>query len=469
MNSTARTCLNVSVFVSGFLLLPRLVLLAQDSSSVVRTNQAQLSGPYPINLATALKLVNARNLDVQIAQQKLAEAKAVSESAELQFFPWLLPGIGYQRHDNLIQDVSGSIIEVHKQSYTPGATFKAQVDLGAAIYNSLAARQKVHASDHGVEVERQNSGLAAAVRYYDLLQAQAGVGVAQDARRISQEYERQLKSAVEAGLAYKGDQLRVQVQTGQTDLALRQTQERQRVAAARLAETLYLDPAVELVGDEKELVPMSLIDRNATLGALIETALVKRPELQRSHALIEAAHSAKQGAVVGPLIPSLGGQAYLGGLGGGIDNTPGRFGQSEDYAAYLSWRIGPGGLFDYGRKHQAKAQLETARLEDEKLRTEIAREVVESLTRFHSLADQLSTTKQTLAAAIEAQKLAEQRKEFAIGAVLEDIQTQQDFTRAQNDYVNAVGEYNKAGFSLSRAIGGLYEVDKNQTDSLSPR
>src|SRR5206468_5796456 len=52
-----------------------------------------------INLEAVLRLAKAQNLDVQIARARLAEAKAIHESARAQFFPWLSPGISYRRHD----------------------------------------------------------------------------------------------------------------------------------------------------------------------------------------------------------------------------------------------------------------------------------------------------------------------------------------------------------------------------------
>ena len=167
---------------------------------------------YPIDLPTALQLAGAQNLDIKIAREKLAEARANHESAVAQFFPWISPGITYRRHDNFIQDVAGNIIEVHKQSYAPGGTIGAQLDIGDAIYKSLAAKQLIKAADHALESQRQDSTLAAAQGYFDLALAQAAVDVAREAVRISADYEKQIQNAVEAGIAYKGDQLRAKVQ-----------------------------------------------------------------------------------------------------------------------------------------------------------------------------------------------------------------------------------------------------------------
>jgi len=134
-------------------------------------------------------------------------------------------------------------------------------------------------------------------------------------------------------------------------LLVRQAQEEQRVAAARLAQTLHLDPAVNLVPSDADLVPLSLPGADADLNALVSQALESRPELKQSSSLVAAAEKTQTAAVYGPIVPTLSGQVFGGGLGGGIIPDVDHFGHSADYFAGLSWRIGPGGLFDIGRIH----------------------------------------------------------------------------------------------------------------------
>jgi outer membrane protein TolC len=154
--------------------------------------------------------------------------------------------------------------------------------------------------------------LAAAEGYFELTLAQNAVGVADEAVRISGDYETQLGSAVEAGIAFKGDLLRARVQAERNRLGLRQTKEQQRIAAARLAQVLRLDATVALVAQDAELAPLTLIETNAALDTLVSQTLASRSELKQSQALIFAARDAKNGAVYGPLIPSLGAARFLG-------------------------------------------------------------------------------------------------------------------------------------------------------------
>jgi outer membrane protein TolC len=379
------------------------------------TARAAESRLLTIDLPSALRLAGAQNLDVQLAREKFAEAYATEESAIERFFPWIAPGIAYRRHDNLIQNTEGLIEEVHKQSYAPGGTVAAQTEIGDAIFKSLEAHQLTKAVRHGLEAQQQETILAAADGYFDLAVAHEAVGVAREALRASTDYAAEIDRAVNAGIAFKGDALRVKVQQQRDEIALRRAEENMRLASAKLVQILHLDPTVELMPRDASVVPLSIVSANEPLGHLVSQALAARPETQQSAALLSAAQHAKDGAVYGPLIPTVGGQAFFGGLGGGKDSETGHFGESEDYVALLTWRVGPGGLFDFGNIHARQARLRGAALTTDKVIDQVANEVITSQTRVQSLADQIATAKQSLSDAEEALRLGQERKEFGVG------------------------------------------------------
>jgi outer membrane protein TolC len=410
---------------------------------------------HEIDLPTTLRLAGAQNLDVQIARERLAEAKANHASSVAQFFPWISPSFAYRQHDDKLQDVQGNIIDVHKYSYAPGATLAAQVDLGDALYKSLAAKQLVKAADHALEAQRQDSVIAATLGYFELAFAQSAVGVARESLRINSDYEQQLGHAVDAGIAFKGDALRVSVQKQRSQLTLQQAMEQQRVSAARLAQVLHLDPSVALIALDADLAPLALIETNAALDSFVQQSLTQRPELKQNEALLKASREANQGASYGPLIPTIGAQGFFGGLGGGRNGIGDTFGAQEDYAIGVSWRIGPGGLFDFTRTRATESRVRISELTMGKLHDEVTRQVVEAFTHWQSLNEQLNVAKRALDAAEEGLRLAQQRKEFAVGIVLENIQAEQDLTRARLDYLKTVADFDRAQYTLLKAIGKL--------------
>lgn len=432
-----------------------LVLAIEVCAAQTKSTNAS-PNTYPIDLPAALRLAGARNLDIQIARERLNEARANHQGAVEQFFPWVSPGVGYHRRDGLAQAVpSGIVTNADFQSYSPGATLSAEMALGDAIYNALAARQLVKASDQALESQRQGTILNAAQGYFDLAKAQALVEVARQAVDTSAGYQQQLHAAVGAGIAFRGDELRVQTQTERYQITARQAIEQQRLVAASLAQVLHLDPSVELIPQDGGLSALTIYSTNAPLAELIQQALRRRPELKEGQALISAARTARKGATYGPLIPSLGAQVFAGGLGGGPDHGPSNFGAEQDYLLSAMWRVGPGGLLDFGRMDATKAREASAELTQAKLQDAVTAEVVSNLARMQSLADQITLSEKNLATASETLRLTRQRKQFGVGVVLEDIQAQQDLVRARSDYVTALAEFNKAQYGLGRAVGGL--------------
>lgn len=418
-----------------------------------QTNNA----PYSIDLATTLRLAGAQNLDVQIARERLKEAEANHSSALEQFFPSISPGIGFHRRDGVAQAVpSGIISDAHFQSYSPGATIAAQITFRDALYNTLSAKQLVKASDQALQAQREDSLLAAAQAYFDLAKAKALVDVVTQAIDISRSYQQQLHVAVESGVAFKGDELRIQTQTEHYELTLQQALEQQRVSAAALAQVLHLDPTIELVPQESELVPIALVDTNLALDTLVTQALKARPELRQSESLVAAAKAIQNGAEYGPLIPSLGAQVFGGGIGGGPDGGHSTFAGEADYTVGLSWKIGPGGLFDRGRIHMSEAQLATTRLSNLKLKDAITAEVVTSVARMRSTSAQIDIAKRNLETAREMLRLTRERKQFGVGIVLEDIETQVAVNEAESDYLTSIAEYNKAQYRLNKAVGSSF-------------
>jgi outer membrane protein TolC len=408
-----------------------------------------------VDLATVLRLAGARNLDVELAREKLHEAEARYDSATWQFFPWLNVGVGYRRHDNRIQTVEGDIIGADKQSLNAGGTLTAQVDLGDAIYKRLVERQKREAARIGVQSANDRALRDAVSAYFDLTKADAVSDAIAESLRVSEEYEKQLGNAVGIGVAYKGDELRVRVQSERYRIARRQAQEKRAVAAAKLAEVLHLEQATPLTARQRQLVPLSVVGLKAPVRELIAEAQAARPEVSEMAAFVAAAEQERRAAHYAPLIPSLMAQGFFGALGGGRDSDMDRFGSSGDVIVGLSWRIGPGGLFDSTRERQAEARQNIAEIEQAKLSDRLAAEVAALYARSKSLNDQVAMARDNLKTATESLAAGEQRKEAGVGVVLEVVQSQQDLTQARLAYVETVAEQNKAQYELLHALGRL--------------
>ena len=421
--------------------------------AVAQAPDSAAAGPYPIDLATTLRLAGAQNLDVQLARNAVEEARANYTSAIEKFVPALVPSASYLHHSGRTQAVDGTVVDVTKHSDTTGIGVTAQIPVGDAIFSTLQSRQLLTAADAASTARERDSALLAAQQYFDLVRARALADVVNQGLGVSQNYLEQLGEAVRIGIAFKGDALRVETQTQRLQLDLARAKQQQRLAAAKLAQTLHLDPQVDLAPADAEPVPLALADLTATLPALLQSALDNRPELAQSGALVAAAEQSRRGAVYGPLLPTVGAQAFGGNFNGGPGDVDANGGPTHDRAVGLSWKIGPGGLFDWGRIRASNSKLVNAQITDEKLRDEISRQVVESYTRVQSLFEQVRLARLNMNSAAETLRLTRERKELGVGTVLEDIQAQQELVRARSEYVGSVTELNQEQYGLLRSIG----------------
>ena len=413
------------------------------------------TNPNSIDLPTALRLAGANNLDVQIAREKVIEARAASDSARARFFPWIAPSIVVRRHDENVQAVEGRILDADKQSLSTGIALNAQLDLGETYYQNLVAKQIVRSNEAALAGRQREATFRAATGYFDLMRARAAVIAAEEAARIAGRHAEQIAATAEAGLTFQGDAARVRAARERAALTLTRVRTDQRIAAARLAEILRLDPTVDLTPPDGDLAPLSLATAGDDVGALVSRALASRPELDEAAARIEAARTLRRAAHRGPLIPTLGAQASVGALGGGPGSSSlsRDFDMSSDMSLGVSWRIGPGGLFDRNRQRETASRERQVELEQEKVQDVIRRQVVEQHARLRSLATQIDLARKTLEATDQTARLSRQRRETGVSAVLEDLQAEEELARARRDYLATVAEYNLAQYALRYATG----------------
>ncbi|MCX6951608.1 MAG: TolC family protein [Verrucomicrobia bacterium] len=414
------------------------------------------AAPQPIDLATTLRLAGADNLSVRIAREKLAEARAEADVARERMFPWVTAGMALRQHENNLQTVEGRIIDADKRSFAAGVGLNAQWDIGEVYYQKLAAQQRARAEEAALATQRQTSTYEAAVAYFELLRAAETIAVATDALALSERYYEQIKASGAAGVAFAGDVQRVATQRARNETAVQQAREQARVAAARLAELLKLDPMVELTPASGELVPVTLVDATSDLATLVARALAARPELTQADARLAAVREAHNGARNAPLVPVVSAQVNVGGLGGdtGLRSWSRGFDSSNDYGIGLSWRIGPGGLFDRSRVRSSEARLRRSELELEQTRDSIRRQVVEFHARAESLRTQLKSLRTAMDAAEQTARLSRERRAQSVSGVLEDLLAEEELTRARRDYVAAIAQFDQSQYALLRVVGG---------------
>lgn len=433
-------------------LVPLRVLPLLLASALVAVGNV-CSAPMHVDLPTVMKLAGANNDEIRLARAKHVEALAESKLAWQRFWPSLTLGAGYRRTDGNVQDIAGAVFDVSKQQYSVGPNLMIDWSPGDMYYSALAARQKALAAEQLAEKARRDIVTQSTGRYYDLLAAEASLAIIEDDLRLTQEYEKQIGGAVDAGTAFRADLLRVKTQVSREKLSIRQHEEARDLAAAALAEILRLPAETELRPAKADLVPVRLLDRRTGVATLISQAARERPEMKAAEAVNNAAGLESERARVAPMIPSVQAGYGFGGLGGGYNGDLGNFDDTQNVFVGLGWKIGPGGLFDRQRKVIAGAQEEAAGLQAANVKAAIGREVVEAAAKSQSAHDQIAINDEAVGAAEEMVKLARERQASQLGVVLEYLLAREELTRARQSRVQAVTRFNKAQHELKRAVG----------------
>jgi outer membrane protein TolC len=411
------------------------------------------ANPVHVDLPTVMKLAGANNDEIELAHAKHTQAVAESKLVWQQFWPSLTLGAGYRRTDGNVQDIAGAVFDVSKQQYTVGPNIVVDWSPGDMYYAALAAKQRALATHELAEKARRDIVMQATGRYYDLLAAEALLAIIEDDLRLTQDYEKQIGGAVDAGTAFRADLLRVKTQVSREKLAIRQHQENRDLAAAALAETLRLPADSQLRPAKADLVPVRLLDHKVGVASLISQATQHRPEMKAAGAVNQAAVLEKDRTRVAPMIPNVQAGYGFGGLGGGFNANFGNFDETQAVFIGLGWKIGPGGLFDKQRQIIAGAQEEATKHQAGQIKAAIGREVVEAAARAQSAHDQISINDEAVTAAEEMVKLAKQRQASQLGVVLEYLLAREELTRARQNRVQSVAAFNKAQHQLMRAVG----------------
>jgi outer membrane protein TolC len=407
-----------------------------------------------IDLATALRLSGANNLDVELARNMVRQAEAKHAETRNKFFPWFTVGAGYRRIDGNTQDIVGDILDVSKQSYQGGVGVVGEVRIGEAIYQNLAAKQRAVAAGHALETMRRSLHAEVSTTYFNLLKAQAAMRVSEQSKGLAADYEKQVTAAVAAGVAFEADQYRAQAQSLRHDLATRKALEDIQLASAKLCELLRLPNGLDLRGLDGELVPLDYVTPDATLASQVSRALDRRPELRSREAMLEAARLDTEATVKGPLVPDVFLRANTGGLGGGRNGSMGDFADSSEVVVGIGWRIGPGGIFDKARTATAQTLQDQESVLLEKTRLRITREVIEAMAKVRSIDARLATTRKLLEATEKTYQLSRDRGATGVGGVLETLRAEEDLSFARLAYFELVADFNKAQAALRQATGG---------------
>ncbi len=425
----------------------------------------------PINLATALRLSDARPLVIAAAQASVWVAEAQLTRAKVLWVPALNVAVDYLRHDGGGPDFNKGIMTAPSTNFFyAGAGLWGTIATTDALYEPLLARQVLNARHWDVQSAKNDALLRTAEAYFRVHQhrgmyAGALYTVARGRELVGRvdELSRDLVPEVEAERA----------RNMLADLEQRAVLARQqwRVASADLTEVLRLDPRAVVEPLEHDHAQVTLVDPGRPLDELMPVALANRPELASRRALVGAAEIAVRREKARPLLPmvilsgfqSPGGMLIQGGIfgmgpNGSLDQWRGR----DDVSIQLVWQVENLGIGNLARIKARRGDQSRAIVDLRRAQDAVAADVMRSQARLQSAAARVVQADRALRTAIITFNGTFEglRQTSRFGDVLtlvnrpqEAVYALQLLNVAFEQYFATVAEYNRSQFELFHALG----------------
>lgn len=422
----------------------------------------------PVTLLSVLEVVDRDNPNINIARHRVEEAYAQWQRADALWLPSIRAGINYNKHEGRIQDVVGSNIETSRGALYAGLGANAvgagspaipgiyaNFHLADAVFQPRIAAHVTDARAANADATMNDYLLQAAQAYLELLRAEQERAIAEEIRGLAAELARLTQSYAETGQGLASDFNRAS-----TELAIRRNdvlraEEAVRVASARLAQLLRLDPTTPLVPQEPAMVPIHLFQSDVPVQSLVAQGLMARPEVRESRALVCEAVNRLERERYAPLIPSVLLGVSQGGFGAGVGGDIEGFADRFDADAVAWWELRNLGRGEAAARGEMRSRVQQARWREVSMLDQIAREVVEAHAQVEARQQQLAIAQEAVSLARSSYDKNLDRIQNAQGLPLEVLQSLQALAQAQREYLRVVSDHNGSQFALQRATGSL--------------
>jgi outer membrane protein TolC len=471
---------------------------AQQGSRVPASGPVVGDTAVPINLAAALELAEASNLDIAQAREVVNQARAALLRAQVQVLPNFNLGSIYTHHEGTAAKTEGNIIFTNKDSLFVGGGPSLAFQTTDALFGPAIARQLTAAAQAGAQRVSLDT-LATVVDAYFTVQlarrrlARADTVLEALTSEVPADSRAKLKGAlplvrdfVKAGgkEALESDLARLQVEV------LRRREERvgiiqdYRLQSAELARQLRLDPQTLLLPVEDLRLPMSLAGESwykRPTDELVGLALANRPELAENQAFVRAALERVRAAKSRPFLPIAALNYSWGDFGGSPDPNPpikqggklvsqpgfgpsGRilhFDPRTDFDVSLFWRLQNMGFGNRAEVRESESIHRQAIMRRQAAYDRVSAQVVQAQENARDWAERLDETRATLFDNSGAPKgpvyrailLNFERIKGGEGRPLEVVDSIRLMADSLEAYAQAVTGYERAQLRLILSLG----------------
>jgi outer membrane protein TolC len=421
---------------------------------------------HPIDLATVLQLTNGQNPQVAFARERIQEAFAQLDRAQVLWLPSLRAGVNYNKHEGSIQDVAGTVFNTSRGAFYTGfgaavsgaaspmiPGLYANFHIADAIFQPRIAERTAAARQSAATAATNDALLEAALAYLELLRAEQDLAIARAARGQTRQLADLTGAYAQTGKGTQADHERALAELALRENDVLRSNEAIGVASARLAQQLSLDPLFAFEPREPTIVPIELVPVETPAARLVALGLTNRPEVAESRHLVGEAVERLQREKLAPLIPSVLLGISYGGYGGGLGSTISNFNNRFDGDAIAFWEVRNLGFGDEAVRCEAQSRVQQAQWKEVAALDRVAREIVEAHTQVRLRKEQIATAQGGVEAAIASYERNLERIKNVQGLPIEVLQSIQALAQARREYLRSLVAYNEAQFRLQRALG----------------
>lgn len=262
----------------------RVAVVIMLIGGVFYSRPTEAESPVVINLQTGIELALERNEQVLMSLMGQVRAEAQVREARAAGLPQIDAVIDYDRNWLLPSLVfAGNTVKIGSENnITSSLSLRQMIYSGGRISASKGvARGQLAVAKEQIRLKRQQVVAVVETRFYDLLVARELVQVSDLALQSAKINLEQVQARRRAGRASELDELRAGVQVTNARVDSIQTLNDLALTEMSFKDVigLSLDTEVEIAGIFRETSSLDLDD----LPALVERALLERPELTQLH------------------------------------------------------------------------------------------------------------------------------------------------------------------------------------------
>jgi outer membrane protein TolC len=439
------------------------------SSATLRLENSRVKPMYPQMLTADLKSVERvavlDNVGILEAQQRVESSQGRLEAAAASVLPVIGPGVALTHLQGVNANSAGIPGLAHFTLLNPAILIHWAVNPGQVYFDVVASKKRLLSTEEQQRSVVMQTVQTAALRYYDLVLAQARVAVAREALAQAEELLRLANKRVDAGLGLPVDVLRSRATLAGRQQDLEFALNGFYKTSVALASTLYLDPTVTLVPKARSLAAVSLVRNDLGINQLLNLAVQWRPDLESVRDLAAAAGADTNAVIWGAGLPNLQAGWQPGKLGSWMPGKAYSLAGQEIATAGVGWVFNP---TIFGQAKAVGANEQIAELEVRRLVQQVQDEVVTSAQDSATNARIIPIAQQQVAAAEGALHITQENFEVGTALFLDLLQAQNAVNQARLNYATAITSYNQSQVNLLTALGLIDQFNVAVASQITP-